>query len=184
MVRALKWLAGRDPGNTTPADFPTMAATSLRPYEDGVSGLDQAQPVGAFANGALPTQSRPPGNVLLQAAFTNILWESPIQLMPWPGSADLLISELDGRVYRVPDNDATTNRTLVLDIRDRAWYYNWTTGNSGTKHGGAQSILFHPRFGLGEGKDYLYVFYLHNTNDDQNASPPYYDRLSRFSSAE
>lgn len=31
MVRALKWLAGRDPGDTTPADFPKPDAISLRP---------------------------------------------------------------------------------------------------------------------------------------------------------
>jgi type 1 glutamine amidotransferase len=31
MVRALKWLAGRDPGDTVPADFPKPDAISLRP---------------------------------------------------------------------------------------------------------------------------------------------------------
>ncbi len=31
LVRALKWLAGRDPGKTTPPDFPTPNAISLRP---------------------------------------------------------------------------------------------------------------------------------------------------------
>ena len=31
MVRALKWLAGRDPGDTAPADFPKADAISLRP---------------------------------------------------------------------------------------------------------------------------------------------------------
>jgi len=40
MVRALKWLAGRDPGNTTPTDFPGTTSTSLREYEGGESGAD------------------------------------------------------------------------------------------------------------------------------------------------
>ena len=31
MVRALQWLAGRDPGDTAPADFPSAEAISLRP---------------------------------------------------------------------------------------------------------------------------------------------------------
>jgi type 1 glutamine amidotransferase len=31
MVRALKWLAGRDPGGSAPADFPKPNAISLRP---------------------------------------------------------------------------------------------------------------------------------------------------------
>ncbi len=30
MIRALKWLAGRDPGDTVPADFPSATAISLR----------------------------------------------------------------------------------------------------------------------------------------------------------
>jgi len=180
LVRALKWLAGRDPGMNTPVDFPTTNAPSLRPYSRGVSGLDQAQAVGAFANGKLPTQSTPPGSVLVQPALTNLLWESPVEAKPWPGSTDLLIAEMDGRFFRVADDDTTTNRPLVLDIRDRAWYYNWTIGNSTTKHGGVQSMTFHPRFGLGEGKDFLYIFYLHHPTDNPDASPPYYDRLVRF----
>jgi type 1 glutamine amidotransferase len=31
MIRALKWLASRDPGETVPADFPTADAISMRP---------------------------------------------------------------------------------------------------------------------------------------------------------
>lgn len=40
MVRALKWLAGRDPGSTTPTDFPGTTSTSLRPYDASVGGLE------------------------------------------------------------------------------------------------------------------------------------------------
>jgi type 1 glutamine amidotransferase len=32
MIRALKWLAGRDPGDAAPADFPTAEHVSLRDY--------------------------------------------------------------------------------------------------------------------------------------------------------
>src|SRR4030095_3509354 len=104
-----------------------------------------------------PQKWPPPGNVLVHPGFKNTAWESPVDLKPWPNTSNqLLIAELDGRIYRVPDDDATTNRTLLLDIRDRAWYYNWTTADNTTKHGGMQSIVFHPRFGLGEGKDYIY----------------------------
>jgi len=180
-IRAMKWLAKRDPGNAAPADFPTPAATSLRPHVEGVSGLDSVPAVNPFNNGVLPTKPTPVNSVAVEQAFASLSWDSPIQAMPFPDSNDLLIAETDGRLYRVPDDDATTTRTLVLDIRDRAWYYNWTSSDNGTKHGGMQTIALHPRFGKGEGKDFLYVFYLHNTNDAANASTPYYDRLSRFS---
>jgi uncharacterized repeat protein (TIGR03806 family) len=179
-VRALKWLAKRDPGNAVPADFPTPATTSLRPYEEGVSGLDSVPAVNPFNNGVLPTKPTPVNSVAVEQAFANLSWDSPIQVSPFPGSTDLLIAETDGRLYRVADDDATITRTQVLDIRDRAWYYNWNSGDNSTKHGGMQTFALHPRFGQGEGKDFLYVFYLHNDNDAATAGTPYYDRLSRF----
>lgn len=179
-IRALKWLAKRDPGNAVPADFPTPAATSLRTYEEGVSGLDSVPAVNPFNNGVLPTKPTPVNSVAVEQAFANLSWDSPIQVAPFPDSTDLLVAETDGRLYRVPDNDATTTRTLLLDIRDRAWYYNWSSNDNTTKHGGMQTFALHPRFGKGEGKDFLYVFYLHNENDAATASTPYYDRLSRF----
>lgn len=179
-IRALKWLARRDPGVAVPADFPTPAATSLRPYSEGVSGLDSVAPVAPFNNGLLPTKPTPVSSVAVERAFANLSWDAPIQVAPFPNSTDLLIAETDGRLYRVPDDDAATARTLLLEIRDRAWYYNWTSSDNSTKHGGLQTFALHPRFGKGEGKDFLFVFYLHNSNDAANAGTPYYDRLSRF----
>ncbi len=180
-IRAMKWLAKRDPGAALPADFPTPAATSLRPYEEGVSGLDSAPAADPFHGGMLPEKPTPVSTVAVERAFPDLSWDSPIQVSPFPGSTDLLIAETDGRLYRVPDDDTTTTRTLLLDIRERAWYYNWSSNDNGTKHGGMQTFALHPRFGQGEDKDFIYVFYLHNENDAANASTPYYDRLSRFS---
>jgi uncharacterized repeat protein (TIGR03806 family) len=180
-VRALKWLAKRDPGTAVPADFPTPTAVSLRPYEEGVSGLDGLQSTGVFANGKLPTQAIPQSSVKVQQAFPNLAWESPIQAMVWPGSTtDLAIAEMNGVIYRLADNDTTTVRTPVLDIQDRVQYQNWTSSNNTTKTGGIFSMAFHPKFGTGVGKDYLYVYYIYNANDSPSAGPPYYDRLSRF----
>lgn len=182
MVRALKWLAHRDPGTTAPADFPTSSAVSLRPFAERVSGLDQVPAVGAFANGLLPQVPTPPQSVAVVRAYPNLSWDSPIQAIPFPDSSDLLIAEMRGVLYRVADNDAATTRSQVLDIRDRSWYYNWTINDNGTKHGGLQTIALHPRFGKGEGKDFLYAFYIHHPtgNANPNATEPYATRLSRF----
>ncbi|RYD49761.1 MAG: ThuA domain-containing protein, partial [Verrucomicrobiaceae bacterium] len=179
-VRAMKWLAKRDPGSAAPGDFPTPTAISLRDYEEGISGLDSVPGVGPFNNGKLPTKPTPVSSVAVNRAFPNLAWDSPIQVTPFPDSSDLLIAETDGRLFRVPDDDTTQSRTLVLDIRDRAWYYNWNNGDNTTKHGGMQTIALHPRFGKGEAKDFIYIYYLHNENDASSSDAPYYNRLSRF----
>lgn len=180
-IRALKWLAKRDPGTAVPADYPTPGAISLRPYEEGVSGLDSVPAVNPFNNGILPSSPTPVSSVAVEQAFVNLSWDSPIQVAPFPDSPDLLVAETDGRLYRLPDDDTSTTRTLVLDIRDRAWYYNWNAGDNSTKHGGMQTFALHPRFGKGEGKDFIHVFYLHNENDAADSGTPYYKRVSRFS---
>ena len=81
-IRAMKWLAKRDPGNAVPADFPTPAATSLRPYDEGVSGLDSVPAVNPFNNGLLPTKPTPVNSVAVEQAFANLSWDSPIQITP------------------------------------------------------------------------------------------------------
>ena len=181
LVRALKWCAGITPPATAPSDFPSTTAISLRAHAEGLSGFGGPKPVGPFSNGILPTLSMVPTGVEVKEAFPALDWDSPIDAKPWPEAAgQLLVVEMDGRIFKVADDDAATTRELVLDIRDRVWYLNWENNDAGSKHGGALSAVFHSQFGKGQGKDYLYVYYLHNENDQSNANPPFYDRLARF----
>jgi len=187
LVRALKWCAQKDPGAAVPSDFPTTSAISLRPYTEGVAGFGGAKPVAPFSNGKLPTRSIVPTEVDTVAAFPNLSWESPIAALPWPGSAsEIMVAEMDGRIFRLPDNDAATPAQLVtaLDIRDRVWYMNWDQGAPTHKHGGILGCAFHPQFGQSADKNYLYVYYLYHPNDSPDAlvdsNNPYYARLSRF----
>jgi uncharacterized repeat protein (TIGR03806 family) len=187
-VRALKWCAGRNPGTQTPPDFPTPTAISLRSYSEGIAGFGGAKPVGPFANGILPTRMIVPTEVDTVEAFPNIDWESPIAALPWPQSAtDIMVAEMDGRIFRLPDDDEITPASVatVLDIRDRAWYMNWDPGVPSHRHGGILGTAFHPQFGQGAGKNYIYIYYLHHPTDDPDApvdgNNPYYSRLSRFS---
>jgi uncharacterized repeat protein (TIGR03806 family) len=186
LVRALKWCGKKDPGTAVPSDFPT-AAISLRPYTEGVAGFGGAKPVAPFSNGKLPTLSIVPTQVDTVTAFPNLSWESPIAALPWPGSgSEMMVAEMDGRIFRLPDNDAATPAQLAtaLDIRDRVWYMNWDQGAPTHKHGGILGCAFHPQFGQSAAKDYLYVYYLHHPTDNPDAvidsNNPYYDRLSRF----
>jgi uncharacterized repeat protein (TIGR03806 family) len=185
-VRALKWCAARDPGVTVPSDFPATAI-SLRPYSEGIAGFGGAKAVAPFSNGALPTVSIVPTQVDTLEAFPNLAWESPIAALPWPGAANqLFVAEMDGRIFRLPDQDSATPAQLatVLDLRDRVWYMNWDIGVPTHKHGGILGCAFHPQFGQAQGKDFLYVYYLHHPTDNPDATVdafnPYYSRLSRF----
>lgn len=144
-------------------------------------GLDSVEALAPFMNGNLPS-SKPSEDIYLQEIHTDIPWESPQAILPFPGTDDLLVGEMDGRFYTIPDNDNATvsERTMVMDIQDRCWYYTYS-GNTGQKHGGFQNVVFHPDFGQGLGKDYIYVYYLFKAeNEDSDWNPPYYDRLSRF----
>ncbi|BCX49863.1 hypothetical protein HAHE_37710 [Haloferula helveola] len=185
-VRAIKWLAGDVPPSTVPVDFPGTTETSLRPYSEGFAAFGGAVPVGPYADGVLPNSSIVPTGYEIVPAFPNLAWDSPIDARPWPGApGELMVVEMDGRFYRVADDDATKTKQLVLDIQDRAWYMNWDSGSDppdilAHKHGGVMSCAFHPLFGTGAGKDELYVFYLNHPTDSPGASPPYFQRVSRF----
>ena len=186
LVRAVKWCAGINPPATVPSDFPSPTAISLRAYAEGISGFGGPKPVAPFSNGALPTLSIIPTGVEVVEAFPALNWESPIEAKPWPGQpGQLMVVEMDGRVFKLADNDATTTRTQVLTITDRVWYINWDVGAPTHKHGGIFSTAFHPQFGTGAGKDYLYVYYTHHPANDSpdalvDSNNPFYNRLSRF----
>ncbi len=134
------------------------------------------EPIGPFVNGRFPSSSPFMGSGVLAEAFPSLDWESPIVAVPFPGGADLLVGEMAGRIYRVLDSDTAETRELVLDITDRAWYYDWAGPN--TKHGGMQTFVLHPEFGEGTGNDYVYTYYLHNPTGVR--TDPYYDRVARF----
>ena len=181
LVRAVKWCAGDAPPASVPPDFPTGTTVSLRAYKEGTSGFGGPRPVGPFSNGVLPTLSVVPTGVTVAEAFPALAWDSPVDARPWPEApGQLMVAEMDGRIFKVADDDGTTSRQEVLDIRERVWYLNWENNDPTTKHGGILSTVFHPKFGKGEGKDYLYVYYLHHPGDLPDANPPFYDRLARF----
>ena len=104
--------------------------------------------------------------------------------MPGPSSSTVICRQGRG-APDYADVSATATRTQVLTITDRVWYINWDVGAPTHKHGGIFSTAFHPQFGTGAGKDYLYVYYAHHpANDSPDAlvdgNNPFYNRLSRF----
>ncbi|MEM9719489.1 MAG: PQQ-dependent sugar dehydrogenase [Bacteroidota bacterium] len=128
------------------------------------SGINQATPVGPYVNGAFPTISPSEGNGDWQVseAFTNISFSRPIFLAEEPQTGRLFVGEHVGRIYSFPNERETTDKRLVLDIRNATWF----SGESGLL-----SFAFHPRYGIDS--NYLYVFYQYDGNLN-------YSRLSRF----
>ena len=145
---------------------------------NALPGLDNPSPVGVFINDQLPSVAPTTSNMELTPVYAGIQWESPIVAIPFPLTNNMLMVEMDGRFFTLDKDESTTTRNLVLDIQDRSWYYDWS--GPGTKHGGIQNVVFHPQFGLGQGKDFIYVYYILDPAF-AGVGTGYYDRLSRFS---
>ncbi|MEO0471782.1 MAG: PQQ-dependent sugar dehydrogenase [Bacteroidota bacterium] len=144
----------------------------------GLPGLDNPTSIGAFVDDQLPSIAPTTSNIELTPVYPGIQWESPIVAIPFPLTNNMLMVEMDGRFFTLDKDENTTSRNLILDLQDRSWYYDWS--GPGTKHGGIQNVVFHPQFGLGQGKDYIYVYYILDPSF-AGVSSGYYDRLSRFS---
>ena len=142
-------------------------------------GLFNPEPIGPFINGNVPSQ-RASGDIETMEIYTNIEWESPIVALPFPQSNNMLIVEMDGRFFTLSSNENTSNRTTVLNIQSQTWYYNFQTNNNSSKHGGIQNVAFHPEFGMGQGNDYMYVYYIYKDNVSPTSTGFHYNRLSRF----
>ena len=138
-----------------------IGATFMLPL---ASGIDQATPVAPYVNGNFPTTSPSEGNGDWQVtnAFPNLSFSKPIFLAEEPESGRLFIGEHQGRIYSIPNERETTDKRLVLDIRNVTWF---------NQESGLLSFAFHPRYGIDS--NYLYVFYQYRGNLN-------YSRLSRF----
>ncbi|MEL6625392.1 MAG: LamG-like jellyroll fold domain-containing protein [Bacteroidota bacterium] len=144
--------------------FLTMAA--FAPIAMLQSGLNTAQPVGTFINGTFPdvTPGQGSGNFIKVDAFPNLTFNLPIHLTEMNGSGRLLVGEMNGRIYSVPNVSTTTTKDLFLDISSRVRF----AGESGMLN-----FALHPRYGIDS--NYVYVFYQWNPFNGQ-----IYTRISRF----
>ena len=97
-------------------------------------------PMGAFLNGHFP--STPPGannSWELIDEWPDISIASPLRVIPFPGTEDLLIVSKVGEIWRVSLEDHT--QELVLDIKDRSFklggsWYSWRSPASGVWQSG------------------------------------------------
>lgn len=136
-------------------------------------GLDRAEAVGAFLNGALPNRTPRPstGSWRLVNAFPNLTFIDPVQMVPVPFSNRLMVVEKAGRLTVFNNLETTTSKTVLLDIRSQV---------ESSHDSGMMGLAFHPEFGTPDSpnRHYLYVYYRFTVQkSDTNRA---YCRLSRF----
>ncbi|MDW3649593.1 MAG: PQQ-dependent sugar dehydrogenase [Bacteroidia bacterium] len=123
------------------------------PLAISIQGLDSPEPVGKFIDGALPSVK--PGGVAqweVVDAFPNLSFTDPSFIVPTHDGSHYYIGERGGRIYRIPNDETTSTKTLVLDI---------STNVAQMSDGGFYNFVLHPEFGnpLSPNRGYFYVYY-------------------------
>lgn len=136
-------------------------------------GLDQAEPIGPYLDGALPSATPRPatGDWTLVNAFPNLTFIDPVQMIPVPGTNELLVVEKNGRLAVFENDPDTTSKTVLFDISNSV---------ESTHDSGMVGAAFHPEFGQAgsPNRDYVYVYYRYTPNPNETNKA--YCRLSRF----
>ncbi len=139
------------------------------------SGLQQAEPIGAYLNGMFSAQAPTPGadsaTYTITNAFPNLVFNDPVKLLEMP-SGQFMVFGKSGYAWVFANDAATTTKTLVLDIRSR-------TRVDGD--GGLLGAALHPEFGQAGSPNarYFYVWYRYFPTGNPQGEQAYM-RLSRF----
>ncbi|MEM7657617.1 MAG: PQQ-dependent sugar dehydrogenase, partial [Bacteroidota bacterium] len=139
-----------------------LVLISATPHLLTQSGLFAPVPVAPFLNGAMPanTPGVSSGAWVLEDAFPDLTFNSPMFLCQEPGSNRLYVAEKRGRIYAFNHSPSVSSRTEVLNIQSN-------TDNGGES--GLLSFAFHPQY---PDSNYLYAFYQRNGT--------LHSRISRF----
>lgn len=136
-------------------------------------GLDQANPIAPFLNGALPSETPRPasGGWRLVNAFPQLTFWNPVQMLPVPYSNRLIVLEKNGRILTIDNDPDADEKTFLLDIRSQV---------ESTEDSGMVGLAFHPDFGVpgSPNRHYLYIYY--RFSPDPSETQKAYCRLSRF----
>lgn len=137
------------------------------------AGLDRAEAIGPFLNGALPPRTPRPssGSWRLVNAFPSLTFIDPVQMLPVPLSNRLMVVEKAGRLVVFQDSPTVTTKTVLIDIRSQV---------ESTHDSGMVGLAFHPEFGVAgsPNRHYLYVYYRFTVQKSDTDRA--YCRLSRF----
>ncbi len=146
-------------------------SSNAQPY-----GLDQPEPIGAYLNGVFPhTAPSATASWNVAVAFTNITFDQPIFMLPYPGTNRLVMVHKTGRITTFPNrlNALQSEEVPFLDISSRTF----TVSDSGLT-----GCAFHPEFGQpgSTNRGFFYVTYKWRPTDVSGSGDFAYIRLSRF----
>lgn len=140
-------------------------------------GLDQPQPVVAYLNNVFPhTAPSSTASWNAQVAFTNLNFDQPIFMTPYPGTNRLVMVHKPGRISTFPNRPNATQAEVVpfLDISGQTFSYS---------DSGLTGIAFHPQFGQAgsTNRGFFYITHKWRPASVGTDFPEYaYWRLSRF----
>ena len=145
---------------------------SAQPY-----GLDQPQPIGPYLNSVFPPKA-PSASASwnVEVAFTNVSFDQPMFLLPYPGTNRLVMLHKPGLVSTFPNRRGVAQAEVVpfLDISSRTF---------SVSDCGLTGMAFHPQFGQAgsTNRGYIYITYKWRPASVGTSYPDYaYWRLSRF----
>lgn len=140
-------------------------------------GLDQPQAIGPYLNNIFPpTAPSSTASWNVEIAFTNLVIDQPMFMLPYPGTNRLVMLHKPGRITTFPSRRDATQAELLpfLDISSRTF----TVSDSGLT-----GIAFHPEFGQpgSTNRGYFYITYKWRPTSVGTSFSEYaYWRLSRF----
>ncbi len=139
-------------------------------------GLDEPQPIGAYLNNVFPhTTPSSSASWNTEVAFTNITFDQPIFMLPYPGTNRLVMVHKTGRITTFPNrrNVLPAEEVPFLDISSRTF----TVSDSGLT-----GCAFHPEFGQpgSTNRGYFYITYKWRPTGLGGSGDFAYIRLSRF----
>jgi len=123
---------------------------SAQPY-----GLDQPQPIGPYLNSVFPPKA-PSASASwnVEVAFTNVSFDQPMFLLPYPGTNRLVMLHKPGLVSTFPNRRGVAQAEVVpfLDISSRTF---------SVSDCGLTGMAFHPQFGQAgsTNRGYIYITY-------------------------
>ena len=127
------------------------------------SGLTDVQPVGKFLNGAFPEEV-PSGDYILEPAFPNLTFESPLTWAVHPNDNKIFVGQRDGQVFYFTEDENVSTKTSFIDLSSQVGVV-WD--------GGFLGFAFHPNFGKSgaTGRNYFFVYYSTKDQTGANSSP-------------
>ena len=140
-------------------------------------GLNSGTAIGSYLNSSLPTTApNVSATYDVTVAYTNLVFNLPLYLTPYPKTNWLVLIEKNGTIRLFPNRPdaAAGDVKTLLDISSRVF---------NISDSGMTAIAFHPEFGVSgsTNRGYFYITYKWRPNPDLGANVDFsYYRLSRF----